>query len=71
MPSGLRHTVGESFDVMTSEVIEWLVQQPELRNYLFEKVRMAGAIEFDVATGTWAGAENVRQTAKPAPEVQP
>jgi hypothetical protein len=51
----LRHTIDGVFDVNTSEVIAWLVSQPVIRNYVFQKVKDRGLIVYDHATGTWRG----------------
>lgn len=55
----LRHSLTQPFDPQKSEVVQWLVNQPEILNYLFDAVRGNGyretAIIFDDKTGTWQG----------------
>jgi hypothetical protein len=51
----LRHTVNDTFDLNTSEVIAWLVNQPVIRNYVFQKIKDRGLIVFDPVTRTWRG----------------
>ena len=59
MPRGLRHTVGETFDIKSSEVVSWLIKQPVLLQYLFNKVHDSGAIVFNPESRTWSGADNL------------
>ena len=46
---------GYGFDIMRSDVVDWMCQQPELRQWLFNLVRNAGAITYDLETRTWRG----------------
>ena len=55
MPT-LRHKVGEEFDIMESEVADWLCSQPEIRQYIFDAAKETGAIVYNAETGTWRGA---------------
>lgn len=52
----LRHKVGDPFDIEQSEVVAWLLRQPELKQWLFNKVSDTRRIVYDEATGTWSGA---------------
>ena len=53
----LRHSVpGELFDLSKSELINWLVAQPQVREWLYHKVRYSGRVTFDAASGVWRGA---------------
>ena len=51
----LRHKPGDTFDVNTSEVISWLIQQPRVKQYLFQTCNGNGLIVYDSASGTWRG----------------
>ena len=51
----LRHRVGDEFDIMNSEVAEWLCSQPAVRQYLFDAAKELKVIVFDQETGTWSG----------------
>lgn len=55
MPSGLKHQPEAEFDWHKSEVVDWLLNQPEVRKYFFDKCNTAGAIVFDQESGTWKG----------------
>ena len=53
----LRHSVpGEEFDVMRSEVAEWLCSLPEVRQRVFDRAKDARLIVYDGESGTWRGA---------------
>lgn len=41
-----------------SDVIAWLVAQPDIANALFQKFQQAGAITFDPFTETWSGRDH-------------
>ena len=56
MPS-LRHTVGEEFDIETSEAVQWLLAQPEIKQYVFNKANVSGAIIYDPESGSWSGVD--------------
>ena len=44
------------FDINQSEVVKWLVAQPGMKLYVFERAKDAGAIVFDRETRKWRGA---------------
>lgn len=58
MPPGQKHKPEPEFDWSKSEVLNWLVDQPGIRNYLFEKCNHSGAIVFDQSSGTWRGRDS-------------
>ena len=55
----LHHKATDAFDPRESEVIQWLIQQPDILNYLFDAVRgnqyRESPIVYDSETGTWSG----------------
>ena len=52
------HTVpGQDFDIFKSEMIKWLVAQPEVLQYLFDKAKEY--CEYDPISRKWRG-KNVR-----------
>lgn len=60
----LRHRIdGEPYDIMKSEVMDWIVKQPEVRQWLYDKVadktggRMPEFIKYDSEKGTWQGVD--------------
>jgi hypothetical protein len=56
----LRHSVGNSFDITQSEVVSWLIQQPSILQYLFDKVANGAdkCIVYDRERGTWRGTDH-------------
>lgn len=56
MPSGLHHSFPDQpFNIEESEVIHWLLSQPDVLNYLFQKVKDSDAIVYDSKSKTWHG----------------
>ena len=54
----LRHSLpGEVFDIAHSEVVRWLMGQPEIMQLVFNAARNRGFIVYDKETGTWRGAD--------------
>jgi len=53
----LRHKVGDKFDVNTSEVVKWLVSQPEIKSKIFNMAQSRQLIVYDPNTGEWRGAD--------------
>ena len=54
----LRHSIpGREFDIMKSEVMDWIMAQPEIREYVFTKVTNFGSITFNNSTKTWQGVD--------------
>lgn len=52
----LRHSIpGRPFRMEDSEVVRWLVRQPDVMNYLFDKAR--AFMCYDSETGTWRGTD--------------
>ena len=58
MPVGLRHQLSGEFDWKKSEVMEWLLDQPEILSYLFSKFNSSGAILYDPEKWTWRGRDS-------------
>ena len=48
---------GRPFNILESDVIAWLVKQPEVVQSLFNFVRASGAIVLDLETKQWRGAD--------------
>jgi hypothetical protein len=46
---------GERFDISKSEVVQWLMAQPEVQQETFNWIKRQGAIVFE--DGQWRGAE--------------
>lgn len=50
---------GEAFDMMKSEVVEWLVGLVEVRQHIFDVARDGGRVIFDEGTRKWRGVGGV------------
>jgi hypothetical protein len=46
---------GHGFNIMRSEVCDWLVARPEIRQLVFNLAKSAGAIQYDITSRTWRG----------------
>ena len=62
MPPLIHHVKGEKFDITKSEVAKWLIQQPEIMQWIFDHVnnmqRRNGEellIKYNPENGTWRG----------------
>lgn len=52
----LRHKASEPFDVMQSEVCDWLWKtQPQIRQLVFDMTKNTGLIVYDADNGVWYG----------------
>lgn len=41
-----------------SDVLAWLISQPDIANAIFQQFQQSGAIVFDPFTETWSGRDN-------------
>lgn len=52
----------EDFNLDKSETLDWLLHQPEIKEYIWKRVanRYAGSrlIKYDPETGTWQGVDH-------------
>lgn len=57
----LRHKIGNEYEAEKSEVINWLIKQPDILNYIFDAVRGNGRREspiiYNSDTDTWQGVD--------------
>lgn len=55
----LYHTLpGEEFDVSRSEVVQWLIQQPDILSYISNRVKGdSKLIVYNRETGKWQGVD--------------
>lgn len=54
-----KHWLGhdQTFSIERSEVVHWLIAQPECQQLLFNIMRNAAVIQFDLATKKWVGVD--------------
>jgi hypothetical protein len=57
MPALLHTLPDQQFDLTKSEVVRWLIEQPEIQQGLFDWCINRGAIVFDAATHQWKGCD--------------
>lgn len=59
MPPLRHNSPGAEYDVRESAVAKWLCSQPEIMQYMFDKVANStnglNLIKYDPTTGTWRG----------------
>lgn len=54
----LRHTVtDQSFNIKKSEVVMWLIEQPEILNYVWNNIKNSGDVAYDPESKRWHGVE--------------
>lgn len=54
----LYHTLpGEKFELEKSEVVKWLISQPDLLDFIFDRVKKHGHIIYNPETGKWHGVD--------------
>ena len=54
----LRHSIpGQEFEIQNSEVVQWLIKQPEVLNYVWNNIKNSGAVTYNADTGCWRGIE--------------
>lgn len=54
----LYHTLpGEEFDIEKSEIAKWLIQQPEILQYIFNRINGSAYIRYNSETGKWEGVD--------------
>jgi hypothetical protein len=46
---------GQPFDVMKSEVVQWMLKQPEIAQTVFNMAKRHGMIVYDLESKTWRG----------------
>ena len=52
----LYHTLpNKDFDIRKSEVVKWLISQPEIMQYIFSHLKDIGFIAYNQATKKWEG----------------
>lgn len=57
LPPGYHKLPGEEYDVRKSEVVQWLIQQPSIQEYVWDQFKMSGDVFFDRVTGKWQGVD--------------
>lgn len=61
MPPLYHKLPNEEFDIEKSEVVQWLIQQPETKQFIYDRImnrsKALKPIEYDSHTGKWKGVD--------------
>ena len=57
MPPSYHKLPGKEYDPKNAETIKWMIQQPELLEYLWDHVKQSKFVEYDKETGLWIGVD--------------
>ncbi|WP_342419233.1 hypothetical protein [Paenibacillus sp. FSL H8-0168] len=57
MPPGYHKRPGEEYDVSKSEVVQWLIRQPSIQEYVWDQFKMSQDVFYNRATGKWQGVD--------------
>lgn len=61
----LHHSVpGEEFNIDDSEMVNWMIEQPEIRSWLGSYLKSIGYTTYDSNTGTHVGIDYVSNDSK-------
>ena len=55
MPPRYHKLPDKEYSTMNSLAIDWLVSQPEIREYVWDHLKQSGLIRYDEVTGKWSG----------------
>ena len=55
LPPSFHKKNNENFDIKKSEVIEWLINQPQILEFVWDNIKQSGDIVFNQKTGKWQG----------------
>jgi len=57
MPPSYHRLPGTEYDVSKSEVINWLIQQPDILEFLWDQFKQSKDVIYDSANGKWQGVD--------------
>ena len=57
MPPLFHSLPEEPFDILKSRVLWWLVKQPDVLNFIWNRVKQSGDVVYDPDTGKWVGVD--------------
>lgn len=55
LPPSYHKLPGQDFDLKKSEAVKWLIDQPEVLNFVMDIMNKSEAIVYDKVTGKWQG----------------
>ncbi len=57
MPPSYHTLPGVEFNIKNSEVINWLIDQPEILNFLWNQIKQSKDVYYDPVTKVWTGVD--------------
>lgn len=57
MPPLFHKLPGEDYDVKKSEAVKWLIKNPTILEYVWNKFKQSKDIIYDPSTGKWQGVD--------------
>lgn len=57
MPMNFHRLPGMGYDPDKSKVLDWIANQPELLEWIFQQLRSTGYIVYDPQLGAWHGVD--------------
>lgn len=57
MPQLFHRKPGYNFSIANSEVIKWMISQPDIQQYVFDKASALGYIVFNSEINKWQGVD--------------
>lgn len=57
MPPLYHKLPGEEYDVRKSEVVNWLIRNPSILEYVWDKFKNSNDVVYDPSTGKWQGVD--------------
>ena len=57
MPPRYHKLPGEDYDIKKSEGVNWLIQCPDILEYVWDQFKQSGDIEYNPETGKWQGVD--------------
>ncbi|MCR8978710.1 hypothetical protein [Brevibacillus laterosporus] len=57
LPPGYHKLPGEEYDIRKSEVVQWLIQQPSIQEFVWDQFKQSGDVSYDQTTGKWRGVD--------------
>lgn len=57
LPPSYHKVPGENYDARKSEVLQWLIKQPDIQEFVWDQIKQSGDVEYDRETGIWTGVD--------------
>ena len=57
MPPLFHKVPGQNYSTEKSEVIQWLIQNPSVQEFVWDNIKQSGDVVFDPQTGKWQGVD--------------